>query len=350
MVLFTYDDYCKYKHRMFSTYINVKEDDTASYTYSDSNMSYHSVKDVHDKLYRDFFSNKLEFSLFLKHFLNINIDPNSLLKYNSAFITEDYKNRRSDIVYKMKDKPVYIFLEHQSSIDNSISYRIFEYYHLILKDTVDLKKIKNKDYKLPVIIPILLYTGNQKWNLEPNLKTKQYNNPFNRDTLEFKYNYINIFDYSIEELLNINTMVSYLLATDKCKSRSELLNILERLSNIVTDNDKKHNIKRLIIYIYKDFLDEDVREKLLKKFKKGDDATMKYAWDYVREDIAREREKNRREGRKEGRKEGLLAGMRKNASEMISRMLENGESIDKIKLYSGYSKAEIEKIRKEIIY
>lgn len=151
-------------------------------------------------------------------------------------------------------------------------------------------------------------------------------------------------NYSTQELFDMNSMISYLLATDKCKTRNELLGILEKLSNIVTDNEKKAKIRRLIVYVYKDFIQDDIRDELLKKFEEEDDVNMKYEWDYVREDIARIRAKDR----SDGKKEGILEGIRKTANEIISKMLENGESIDKIKLYSGYSKTEIEKIRKKL--
>lgn len=353
MLAFTYQDYCKYKHSVISTYNCVKEnDDSPPYTVhsmNNDNINYHySIKDVHDKLYRDFFNDTMEFSLFLEYFLNINIPYIELSPYNGGFITEDYKNRHSDVVYKINNKPIYILLEHQSSVDYSISYRIFDYYSLILRNTVDMNSIKNKNYELPVIIPILLYTGNRKWDLEPNLKNMQHNNSFRNNILDFRYDYVNIFNYSIEELLNIDSMIAYLLATDKCKKKNELLTVLEKLSHIVTSNSRKHSIKRLIIYIYKDFFDDTIRNELLEKFEKGDDVSMKYAWDYVKEDIKRMRARDERKGIKKGRQEGLLEGIRKNAYEMISKMLKNGESIDKIKLYSGYSKEEIEKIRKEM--
>ena len=121
MVTFTYEDYCKYKHILYS---GVCEEE-APYSYS-------SVKDVHDKMYRDILSNKREFSIFLKEFLHIEIQENKLINYNNTFITESYKNRYSDIVYKIKDAPVYFFVEHQSSIDNSINYRMLEYYNCVL--------------------------------------------------------------------------------------------------------------------------------------------------------------------------------------------------------------------------
>lgn len=354
MIFFSYEDYCRYKSYFYNSYFCIKEDDTTPdyivYSTVNDKIKYNpSIKDVHDKLYKDFLNDPIEFSQYLKYFFNIDIFYTELIPYSNEFITHDYKSKRSDVVYKLKDSNVYIFLEHQSTIDHSISYRIFEYYHLILNATIDISNIKNKAYEFPVIIPILLYTGDKKWNLSPNFKNRKLDNLYTKDILNFSYEYINIFNYSIEQLLNMDCMIAYLLAIDKCKLRSEVLDVLEKLTNIVNDSTKKYKIRRLILYIYKDFFDDRICSNLLEKFDEGDDLFMKYAWDYVREDIAREREKNRREGRQQGRKEGIVEGIQKTIYEIIRKMLENGESIDKIKLYSGYSKSKIEKIRKELL-
>lgn len=139
MVIFTYEDYCKYKHILSSKVSEKKVE-----------YSYNSVKDAHDKMYRDFLNDKKEVAIFLKEFLKINVQENDLINYNNTFITENYKNRHSDIVYKIKDEQVYVFIEHQSSIDNSINYRILEYYYCILREVIELKRIKNKNYKFPL--------------------------------------------------------------------------------------------------------------------------------------------------------------------------------------------------------
>lgn len=114
MVFFTYQDFCKYKASVFSTYNSIHEDEDTSYTYSssyDDKVTY-SINDVHDKLYIDFFNDNMEFSLFLKQFLDIDVLASNLINCNSNFVTEDLNNRHSDIVYKLKDKPIYFFLEH----------------------------------------------------------------------------------------------------------------------------------------------------------------------------------------------------------------------------------------------
>ena len=41
-------------------------------------------------------------------------------------------------------------------------YRILEYEIEIMKSAIDIRKVKNKEYKLPLVIPIVLYTGKKK--------------------------------------------------------------------------------------------------------------------------------------------------------------------------------------------
>ena len=348
MVTFTYSDYLKYKNFLPCT-IN---ETSAPY-------SYNSIHDVHDKLYRDFLNDKVEFSLFLKQFLNIDICPDDLIKYNNTFITEDYKNRHSDIVYKVKNENLYILLEHQSSIDDSMNYRILEYYYYILKDTVNFPILKNRKYKFPMIIPILLYTGNRKWNFVPNIADKQAdlnNKNLPSKKLDFEYYFVNINNYSKEDLLNMDSIVAYSMSIDKCKTEEEILDVLYILCNKITNSNKKSFLKKLIIYVYKDFLEDSIKQDLIKNLSKGDDLNMKCAWDYVREDIARNRKKariiglheGRQEGRQKGRQEGRQEGIRETAQAFIQKMLENGEDIEKIKLYSGYTLSEINKIKQEL--
>ncbi len=132
----------------------------------------------------------------------------------------------------------------------------------------------------------------------------------------------------------------------------ELLDVLYKLSDIVTDNNMKYEIRRMIFYIYTDLIEDNVRKSLLKKFEEGDEEDMKCAWDYIREDIIRQRKKAIEKGRKEGQKEGIKKGKQEGIVDtlrnVVINMLNNGENFDKIKLYSGLSNAEIEKIKSEL--
>ena len=49
-------------------------------------------------------------------------------------------------------------------------YRILEYEIEIMKSAIDIRKVKNKEYKLPLVIPIVLYTGKKKWDAQRSIK------------------------------------------------------------------------------------------------------------------------------------------------------------------------------------
>lgn len=154
----TYKDYLKYEYLItIERQECIFKEETAEY-YLDTTIH------RHDKLFRDLLSNKKEVCSFLKEYLNLSIEEQSLIPYKTTFITNDFKNRESDIIYKIKDKKVFILIEHQTKIDYSMSYRILNYSLEIIRNFIRSEKIQNKNYEYPQIIPIVIYTGNNKWN------------------------------------------------------------------------------------------------------------------------------------------------------------------------------------------
>lgn len=328
MVLFTYDDYLNCKKILnFNFYL---QENSSNYAITDN------IENIHDKLYKDLLNDEEEFSFFLKHFIGYELPKDKLLKYNRTFITNDYRDRHADIIYKINNKPIYILVEHQSYIDHLISYRIFEYYSELLRSTINRKSASLKNYKIPIVIPIVLYTGLKPWKCIPNVQEKQAFSPFGYGRLNIKYNFINIHDYTTKELLKFNSYIAYAMCIDKCKNVEELYNVLNNLSKILTSKKRKYTMQRLIYYILNGKFDTDTTNDLLKKFSSKGGLNMKYWWDYIRED----EEKIAKELIKKSKIEGKI--------EMVKNMIKNGETIEKIKKYSGISKIEIEKIMKEM--
>lgn len=335
MIVFSYHDYLACK-KFISLHSYILNED--SYIYSLEQNS--NIHNIHDTLYRDLLNDEKEMCLFLKNFIDYDFSYDEINKYNRDFVTTEFKNRYADIVYKLKNAPIYILIEHQSYIDNSISYRIFEYYSEILRDTINKDKLHRKNYKIPLVIPIVFYTGNKNWDLIPNVKEKQYYSNFKDGHLDINYNFIDINDYSIDNLLQMNSYIAYIMAIDKCKSVNQLFDIINRLSSILDTSKRKEHLKRVIQYVLSVRFDETTTDKLLNKFNERNDVNMKYVWDYIREDEKRIAKKLLIQGNTQGKREGKL--------EIIKNMLKNGETIEKIKLYSGISKKEIEKIRDEM--
>ena len=95
------------------------------------------------------------------------------------------------IVYKVKEKPIYYLIEHQSTIDYNMAYRILNYCIDIMQEWIKGKKT-GKETQYPIVIPIVLYTGRKKWTVATDFAdtqiketTKHKREPVHADGLPF---------------------------------------------------------------------------------------------------------------------------------------------------------------------
>ena len=125
----------------------------------------------HDKIIKKILENKKEAADFINRAIKLRepIKSDDLINYNKEYITDFFEIREADIVYKFKNNNVFFLIEHQRKIDYSMPYRIFEYKSEILKSNVDREGIKQKSYKVPLIIAVVIYTGSARWRVPQNL-------------------------------------------------------------------------------------------------------------------------------------------------------------------------------------
>lgn len=126
----------------------------------------------HDKLAR-YLLTDIEIA---KDFLQIHLpfdiktkcDFNSLTIESGSFISEDLKSSQADVVYKINlfsvtssSEPnyayIYTLVEHQSSPEWLMPFRILQYQISIIQKHLDKHPKKNKH--LPLVIPIVFYNG-----------------------------------------------------------------------------------------------------------------------------------------------------------------------------------------------
>ncbi|PCJ26136.1 MAG: transposase [Rickettsiales bacterium] len=92
----------------------------------------------------------------------INVEPES-------YVEDTLRKKMSDLVYSVKTKEgddafIYLLLEHQSSVDYWISFRLQKYMLLLCE-----RHKKNKEPgKLPIIYPLVLYNGKAKYTASLN--------------------------------------------------------------------------------------------------------------------------------------------------------------------------------------
>ena len=284
MVLFTYTDYLRCQKQLSKLPLIIQEETTPYMLTSHSSTSvYHK----HDKLYRDLLNNKKEFFLFLEDFFCYTLSSD-VIKYNRNFITNHYSNSVSDVIFQLKNIPAYVLIEHQSYPDYSIAYRIYQYYSSILEDTIHSKKTIDKSNKVPLVTPIILYTGNPSWNFIPNFQDHQfdytYNEKLQNGKLSLSYNFINIHNFSKEELLNMHSMIAFAMAIDKCKEVPELIDTINTVYDLCS-TEQKHYLHRMLIYLLKPIIPNKLYQSLLKKFNCKEETYMEELIERMKKDL-----------------------------------------------------------------
>lgn len=104
--------------------------------------------------------------------------------------------------------------------------------------------------KSPIIFPIVIYTGNQRWkSVRENLKYVK----IKRLGMQFSYNVIDVNQYSINELFQKKSLIFILMCLKKLnKNKGKLY--LKFLMSKISDSKKVTIIQKIYDYFYKNNL------------------------------------------------------------------------------------------------
>ena len=192
----------------------------------------------HDKIIKKILENKKEAADFINRAIKLcePIKSDDLINYNKEYITSFFEIRAADVVYKFKNNNVFFIIEHQRKVDYSMPYRIFEYKSEILKSNVDREGIKQKSYKVPLIIAVVIYTGSRKWKVPQNLlQVQEQCETYQKEQLGINSFYVleDVNKYTNEELLESNNFLEKIFLLEKSKNEEEVkenfIKIVEKL-------------------------------------------------------------------------------------------------------------------------
>lgn len=301
----------------------------------------------HDKMFCHVLSRKREMIHFLNEFLALKqiIKPEQLIQCHTDFVTKQYKAKHSNLIYQLKQKPVYFLVEHESIIDQDMPLRIWEYVGEIMrKQSIVQKTYLRKDKVYPVVVPIVIYTGFQKWNVKTNFAQSQYQSR-NYDNYEVEYNLIAVQDYTLEELLEKRTLFASIMIIEKCREVEELNRQINKIVEIIDDPKDWEALAQIITNIIVFRRGQEKTNQLLEKIKRKEELDMSP----VTKMLFDLEYKNWKKGMKQGIKEGIKEGIKDGRMKTIKNMLQNGESEEKIMKYTQISKEELRQIKRKLI-
>ena len=251
----------------------------------------------HDKGYKELLSKKRNFMNFLRHFVDSKwvsqIDEETLHLCDKGFVDSFFKELESDLIYSAKaaDKDVYFYVltELQSTVDYTMPFRLFKYVAAILmrvfEDTPQEKR-ERSDFRLPAVVPILFYNGDERWVLSQNFKDYLQGADLFDSAIDFRYDLVDIKLLEREHLLKNHDAICAAIAVDKVRGDGfeELFETLLEISESKTGFDPEE---------FKDFLtwlkhtlehrvgSQEEAEKIVGLIEEGDENIMRTGIDIL---------------------------------------------------------------------
>jgi predicted transposase YdaD len=127
----------------------------------------------HDPGYKRLFSHPQAVEDLFRGFLREDwveqLDLSTLERVGSSFISGDLRERRSDVIWKVRWRGqaragvyLYVLLELQSTSYAFMAVRLLTYVGLLLEEIIHREKLRPGD-RLPAILPLVFYNGKRPW-------------------------------------------------------------------------------------------------------------------------------------------------------------------------------------------
>lgn len=309
---------------------------------------------VHDKSYKELLGNKRMFLQLLTTFLTEDwvrdIDEEDLITVDKSFIPKSFRDKQADIVYRLRKQDMdvifYVLLELQSTVDFSMPIRLLSYmteiWWKILGELKD-EEITYKDFRLPAIIPMVLYNGPEAWTVKRNFREIQsaYQH-FGDHLLDFRYVLFDVHRYNDPELQEDANVVASVFFLDKRITLREAVARVSDLSDVIKQFSSDDF--RWFIRWFKHSLLSRLPQSEKRKVSRILSKITPQEVDKLVSNLGLAVEDALRDARTDGEKDGILKGKLETARNML---LEN-EPVEKICKFTGLPLERIEELKKEL--
>ena len=208
----------------------------------------------------------------------------------------------------------------------------------ILKNT-DKNQRRRKAFKLPAIIPIVLYNGKNKWTAKMSFKEILSGYElFEDNILDFNYMLFDINRYEDEELINMSNLVSAIFLLDQEMNEEELIRRLRKIIYVL----KKISPEQFSVF--KQWLKNIVKPRLREEMQEEvDDVLNKSNQEEVDVMVS-----NLGKTLENIEKKGIEKGIEKKAREIAIKAIKMGMDNSVVSELTGLKEDEINIIRKEV--
>ncbi|WP_250311483.1 Rpn family recombination-promoting nuclease/putative transposase [Rickettsia endosymbiont of Oedothorax gibbosus] len=316
-------------------------------------------KPKHDEIFRKSMENPIVAKEFLATHLPKDvlalIDSTTVKLEKDSFIELDLSETISDVLFSVKfnDQDGYIFLllEHQSTVDKMMAFRLFKY----MINICDLYLTTNPKAKsLPLIYPLIIYNGKKKYNASLNIWNLFSHPDLARVFWTNDCQLINVHDIPDEELKEkvwsgiLLFFLKHIHERQLLKRWQEISHLLPKLSKITIGYDHIRNLLQYTLTFIEQS-DKIELEKILKNSltkEKGEGIMPSIAQVWKEEGIEIGLQDGIKIGEARGEAKGRAEGRAEGEAKLIKMMINNGSSIEEVVRITGLSITKINELLK----
>ena len=193
------------------------------------------------------------------------IDFNQLTQLNRSFVSDALREQESDIIFRVPfhsgteadELLIYILIEHQSTVDVTMGFRVLFYMTQIWdsqRREWESKNVPKSEWRLRPILPIVFYTGEQRWNTSLTLNSiMDIPDVLSRFVPTFDTLFLNVKETDAANFTRTGHPLGWLLAVlqkenaDKTSIKDALLEAIPRLNTLGAEQTAQRH--RAIIYL-----------------------------------------------------------------------------------------------------
>ena len=301
------------------------------------------IHQPHDKLFKksmadlrvakDFFEEHLPQEILQR------TDLNTLVLQKETFIDDAYKDSEADVLYQVliDNIPVFLYLlcEHQSKIDQFMAFRLLCYIVLIMQT----HRAKYPKTPLPLIYPIVLYSGEKEWNAPEDVFElfEPQHQALAKDLLLQPYHLIDLTNVSDDELKK-HKWSGLMESVLKYRTIQNTIDSLDQLFPWIQEIEIEHgdNFCRIVLKYVIDLLDPENEqifnqkaEKYLGDRLRGEIMTLTQHWE------------------QRGEQRGMQQGMHQREAEIAKNMLLAGADLSFVEKTTGLDHKTVKELQEK---
>ena len=269
------------------------------------------------------------------------LDFTTLKLANGSYVTPAMKQREDDVVWSvsMGDTTLYLYilLEFQSTVDAAMPVRMMQYVAALYESLIKEKSI-NPSEGLPPVFPIVLYNGDQRWQVSTNIgeliNCPTVLKPYQPN---MAYYLLDEGAYSESELNSVHNAVAAVFSLENATNYETAVNAIENMAQAIQALPNKQRIDKAISYWIKRHLQRNLPEVIIPQTEQLlEDTSM----------LATNMQKWYHTAQAQGKQEGKQEGERSKAMQIALNLLDLLDDAT-IALKTGLTLDEVKALKKD---